>query len=84
MPTRLEHMAVQMTLNRCGIILMDRSQVRTALSPQHQRGPPHATDCDSRSLIARGGGVGGGGGQCRVTGNSKLRLAHWKQSFGTS
>ena len=48
-------MAVQMTLDRCGIVLMDRRKVRTAPSLQPQRGPPHATDCDSGSPVARGG-----------------------------
>ena len=63
-------MTVQMTLDRCGVVLMDRSQVRTAPGPRPQRGPPHATHCDSGSLVARGG-------QSRATGDTKLRLAHW-------
>ena len=49
---------------------MDCSQVRTAPGPQPQRGPPHVTDCDSGSPVARGG-------QSRATRDSKLRLAHW-------
>ena len=32
-----DHMAVQMTLDRYGVVLMDRSQVRTAPGPQPQR-----------------------------------------------
>ena len=63
-------MAVQMTLDRCGVVLMDRTQVRMVQGPQPQRGPPHATDCDSGSPVARGG-------QSRATGVSKLRLTHW-------
>ena len=63
-------MAVQMTLDGCGVDLMDRSQVRTAPDPKPQRGPPHATDCDSGSPVTRGG-------QSRATGDSKIRLAHW-------
>ena len=52
---------------------MDRSKVKTAPGPQPQRGPPHNTDCDSDSPVARGAGWGGGG----VQSDSKLRLAHW-------
>ena len=63
-------MAVQMTLNRCGVVLMDRSQVRTVPGPQPQGGPLHVTDCSSGSPVARGG-------QSRATGDQKLRLAHW-------
>ena len=65
-----DHMAVQTTLDRCGVVLMDRSQVRTAPGPQPQRGPLHVTDCGSGSPVARGG-------QSRATGDPKLRLAHW-------
>ena len=61
---------MQITLDRCGVVLMDRSQVRTALGRQSQRGPLHVTDCGSGSPVSRGG-------QSRVTGDSKLRLAHW-------
>ena len=57
--------AVQTTLDRCGVVPMDRSQVRTAPGPQPQRGPLHGTDCGSGSPVARGG-------QSRVTGDSKL------------
>ena len=64
------HMAVQMTLDRCGVVFMDRSQVRTAPGPQPQRGPPHVTDCGSGSPVTRRG-------QSRATGDQKLRLAHW-------
>ena len=60
---------VQLTLDRCGVVLMDHSQVRTALAPQPQRVPPHSTDSDSGSPVARGG-------QSTATGDSKLRLAH--------
>ena len=37
MRTLFDHMAVQTTLDRCGVVLMDRSQVRTAPGPQPQR-----------------------------------------------
>ena len=59
-----DHMAVKMTLDRRGFVLMDRSQVRTAPGPQPQRDPPNVTDCDSGSPVARGEreGRGGGGG----------------------
>ena len=33
-----DHMAVHMTLDRCGVVLMARSQVRTAPGPQPQKG----------------------------------------------
>ena len=69
-PAIFDHMAVQTTLDRCGVVLMDRSQVRTAPGPQPQRGPLHVTDCGSGSPVARGG-------QSRATGDPKLRLAHW-------
>ena len=62
-----DHMAVQMTLYRCGVVLTDLSQVRMAPGPQPQRGPP---DCDSSSPVARGG-------QSRGTDDSKFRIAHW-------
>ena len=56
-----DHMAVQMTLDRCGVVLIDHSQVTTVPGPQPQRGQPHA-DCDSGSPVARGG-------QSRATGD---------------
>ena len=66
-----DHMAVQQTLDRYGVVLVDRSQVRTAPDPQPQRGPPHATDCGSGlPVVARGG-------QSRATGDSQLKMVHW-------
>ena len=47
------YMTVQMTFDRCGVVFMDFSQVRTAPDSQPQKGPPHATDCDSGSPVAR-------------------------------
>ena len=63
-------MAVQMTQGRFGVVLMDRSQVRTAPGPQPQRDPPPATDCHSGFPVARGG-------RSRVIVDSELGLPHW-------
>ena len=65
-----DHLAVQVTLDRCMVVFMDRSQVRTAPGPHPQRSPSHATDCSSGSPVARGGQTG-------ATDGFELRLAHW-------
>ena len=40
-------MAVQLSLERCGVVFVDRSQGGTAPGSQPQRSPTSATDCDS-------------------------------------
>ena len=64
-------MAVQLSLDRCGVVLVDRSQGRTAPGPQPQRGPPSATDCGSEPPPMTGRG------QSRATGHQQLRIMHW-------
>ena len=64
-------MAVQLSLDRCGVVLVGRSQDGTAPGPQPQRGPTNATDCGSDPLLMAGGG------QSRATGHQTLRIVHW-------
>ena len=64
-------MAVQLSLDRCGVVLVGRSQGGTAPGPQPQRGPTNATDCSSDPLLMAGGG------QSRATGHQTLRIVHW-------
>ena len=64
-------MAVQLSLDRCGVVLVGRSQGGTAPGPQPQRGPTNATDCGSDPLLMAGGG------QSRATGHQTLRIVHW-------
>ena len=64
-------MAVQLSLDRCGVVLVGRSQGGTAPGPQPQRGPTNATDCGSDPLLMAGGG------QSRTTGHQTLRIVHW-------
>ena len=66
-----DHMAVQQTLDRCGVILVNRSQVRMAPGPQPQRGPPQATDCGADLSAASREG------QRNATGATQLTMAHW-------
>ena len=64
-------MAVQLSLDRCGVVLVGRSQGGTAPGPQPQKGPTNATDCGSDPLLmARGG-------QSRATGHQTLLIMHW-------
>ena len=64
-------MAVQLSLDRCGVVLVDCSQGGTAPGPYPQKGPTSATDCGSDPLLmARGG-------QSRATGHQTLRIVHW-------
>ncbi|KAK7101444.1 hypothetical protein V1264_019826 [Littorina saxatilis] len=63
-------MAVQLSLDRCGVVLVSRSQGRTAPGLQPQGGPTSATDCGSDPLPLTGGG------QNRATGQ-QLRIMHW-------
>ena len=64
-------MAVQLSLDRCGVVLVGRSQGGTAPGPQPQRGPTNATDCGSDPLLMAGGG------QSRATGHQTLGIVHW-------
>ena len=64
-------MAVQLSLDRCGVVLVGRSQGGTAPGPQPQRGPTNATDSGSDPLLMAGGG------QSRATGHQTLRIVHW-------
>ena len=64
-------MAVQLTLERCGVVLMDRSRRGTALGSQPQRSPTSATDCDSDpSGLTMDG-------QSRVNGQQALKIVQW-------
>ena len=64
-------MAVQLSLDRCGVVLVGCSQGGTAPGPQPQRGPTNATDCGSDPLLMAGGG------QSRATGYQTLHIVHW-------
>jgi len=64
-----DRMAVQQTLDRCGVVLMNRSRVRTTPGPQPNRGPPQATDCGADPSSRKG--------QRATTGVTTLRLTHW-------
>jgi len=49
-------MAVQLKLDRCGVVLLNRGQGRAALGPEPRRGPSQATDCSSSiPTVTRGG-----------------------------
>ena len=64
-------MAVQLSLDRCGVVLVGRSQGGTAPGPQPQKGSTSATDCGSDLLLMAGGGQG------RATSHQTLRIVHW-------
>ena len=64
-------MAVQSSLDHCGVVLVGRSQDGMAPGPQPQKGPTNATDCGSDPLLMAGGG------QSRATGHQTLRIVHW-------
>ena len=64
-------MAKQTTLDRCGVVLLDRGRGRTVPGPQPQRGPPIATDHGFEATRSQQGG------QTRVRGQNALRIAHW-------
>ena len=64
-------MAVQLSLDRCGVILVGHNQCGTAPGPQPQKGPTNATDCGSDPLLMAGAG------QSRATGHQTLRIVHW-------
>ena len=64
-------MAVQLSLDCYGVVLVGRSQGGTVPGAQPQRGPTNATDCGSDPLLMAGGG------QSRATGHQTLRIMHW-------
>ena len=66
---------MQLSLDRCGVVLVGRSQGGTAPGPQPQRGPTNATDCGSDPLLMAGGG------QSRATGHQTLCIVHWNAEF---
>ena len=64
-------MAVQLSLDRCGVVLVGCSQGGMVPGPQPQKGPINVTDCGSDPLLMAGGG------QSRATGHQTLRIVHW-------
>ena len=64
-------MAVQLSLDRCGVVLVGRSQGGTAPSPQPQRGSTSATDHGSDPLLMAGGG------QSRAIDHQTLLIVNW-------
>lgn len=65
-------MAVQLSLERCGVVLLNRRQGRTAPGPEPQRDPNQATDCgpDTPSVTR--------GDQSTATSHTQpLRILHW-------
>ena len=64
-------MAVQLSLERCGVVLLDRSRGGTAPGSQPQRSPTSATDCDSDppGLTMDG--------QSRTNGQQALKIVQW-------
>ena len=64
-------MAMQLSLDRYGVVLVGRSQGGTAPGPQPQKGPINATECGSDPLLMAGGG------QSRATGHQALLIMHW-------
>ena len=64
-------MAVQQSLERCGLVLLDRSRGGTAPGSQPQRSPTSATDCDSDpSGLTMDG-------QSRANGQQTLKIVQW-------
>ena len=64
-------MAVQLSLERCGVVLLDRSQRGKAPGSQPQRSPTSATDCDSDpSGLTMDG-------QSRTNGQQALKIVQW-------
>ena len=66
--------AVQLSLKRCGVVLLDRSQGGTAPGSQPQRSPTSATDCDSDTYGLTMDG------QSRANGKQTLKIVQWKES----
>ena len=64
-------MAVQLSLERCGVVLLDCSRGGTAPGSQPQRSPTSATDCDSDpSGLTMDG-------QSRTNGQQALKIVQW-------
>ena len=64
-------MAVQLSLERCGVVLLDCSRGGTALGSQPQRSPTSATDCDSDpSGLTMDG-------QSRTNGQQAFKIVQW-------
>ena len=63
--------AMQLSLERCGVVLLDRSRGGTAPGSQPQRSPTSATDCDSDpSGLTMDG-------QSRTNGQQALKIVQW-------
>lgn len=64
-------MAVQISLERCGVVCLDRGRGETAPGPQPQRGPTTATGhgSDPSGLTMDG--------QSRTNGQQALKICHW-------
>ena len=66
-----DSMAVQLSLERCGVVLLDRSRGGTAPGSQPQRSPTSATDCDSNpSGLTMDG-------QSRTNGQQAFKIVQW-------
>ena len=64
-------MAVQLSLERCGVVLLDRGRGGTAAGSQPQRSPTSAIDCDSdHSGLTMDG-------QSRTNGQQALKIIQW-------
>ena len=64
-------MVMQLSLERCGVVLLDRSRGGTAPGSQPQRSPTSATDCDSDpSGLTMDG-------QSRTNGQQALKIVQW-------
>ena len=64
-------MAVQLSLERCGVVLLDRNRGGTAPGSQPQRSPTSATDCDSDPFGLTMDG------QSRTNGQQALKIVQW-------
>ena len=63
--------AVQLSLERCGVVLLDRDRGGAAPGSQPQRSPTSATDCDSDpSGLTMDG-------QSRANGQQALKIVQW-------
>jgi len=65
-------MAVQQSLERCGVVLLNRSQGRAVPGPKPRRGPQQATDCDSETPV-----VTRGDQSSATSHHHPLRIMHW-------
>ena len=68
-------MATQISLERCGVVLLNRSQGGTVPGPKPRRAPNNATDCGSDSPVVTRAGAEQ---SKNATGYQQpLRIAHW-------